>query len=163
MQSVRCADDESEPSAKACGSAHQIAKDARTLVPSRTTVNFLLDSLLLAVFVALMGTAAIVRFVFPSAATAGGWQLWGFRLDDWLGLEFFLVAVLTLLIAIHLMLHWTWICGVIANRCSRWRKRSIRFDEGSQTLLGVGLLILILNLLGLLTAVASLMIRSPGT
>jgi hypothetical protein len=60
------------------------------------------------------------------------------------------------------MLHWTWICGVIANRLSRWRKRSVRFDEGSQTLLGVGLLILILNLLGLFVAIASIMIQPPG-
>jgi len=162
MQSVRFADDEAEPNATACDSAHRVVKDARSALPSRTTVNFVLDSVLLVVFVALMGTTAILRFIFPSAAAASGWKLWGYVLDDWLGGEFVLVALLTFLIAIHLMLHWTWICGVIANRCSRWRKRNVRFDEGSQTLLGVGLLILILNLLGLFVAVASIMIQPPG-
>ncbi len=142
-------------------SAQRAARDMRSLVPTRTTVNFLLDSVLLVVFVALMGTAAIVRFVFPSAAAATGWKLWGYLLDDWLGLEFVLVALLTFLIAIHLMLHWTWICGVVANRFSRWKKRTVRLDEGNQTLLGVGLLILILNVLGLLVAVASIMIQGP--
>jgi hypothetical protein len=57
------------------------------------------------------------------------------------------------------MLHWSWVCGVIAARISRNKKAKI--DDGTQTLYGVGLLIVILNVLGLATAAAALMIRSP--
>jgi hypothetical protein len=126
---------------------------------SRTTVNFLLDSLLLVAFSILVWSAVIVRFVFPPAYDSRGWTLWDLSLDDWLSVQFAMVAVLALGVLIHVMLHWSWVCGVVASRVSRNKKGKI--DNGTQTLYGVGLLIVILNVLGLAIAAGALMIRSP--
>lgn len=127
---------------------------------SRTTVNFLLDSLLLVAFAILVWSAVIVRFVFPPAYDARGWTLWNLSFDDWLSVQFAMVAVLALGILIHVMLHWSWVCGVVASRVARPKKGKI--DNGAQTLYGVGLLIVILNVLGLAIAAGALMIHSPA-
>lgn len=127
---------------------------------SRTIINFLLDTVLLAAFATLIWTAVVVRFVFPPAYDAKGWSLWGYSLDQWLAIQFAMVATLTLGILLHVMLHWSWVCGVIASRITRDKRAKI--DSGTQTLYGVGLLIVILNVLGMAIAVAALTIRGPS-
>ena len=55
------------------------------------------------------------------------------------------------------MLHWSWVCGVLAARFLRrteGKKRTV--DDGTRTLWGVGLLILLLNVMGVGIAVAVL-------
>jgi hypothetical protein len=129
---------------------------------SRTLFNFWLDALMLCVFVLLVWTSTVVRFVFPPAITADNWRLWGRSLDEWMGFQFGLLCTMTLLVVLHLMLHWSWICGVIA---ARWlprhdgKKRAL--DDGTRTLWGVGLLILLLNLMGVGIAIAVLTVAGP--
>lgn len=129
---------------------------------SRTAVNFLLDFSLLLAFLGLIWNTAVLRFVFPPGSTSGGWRLWGWGYDDWAEMQFVLVCVLLLGVLLHVMLHWTWICGVIAARWP-WRKgtKAPRPDDGAQTLYGVGMIIAIVNGLGLLLAAAALSIRGP--
>jgi hypothetical protein len=126
---------------------------------SRTLLNFILDSLLLAAFGVLVWSAVVVRFVFPPGTSAAGWLLWGMSYDQWISLQFAMVAILALGVLIHVMLHWTWVCGVVAARLGRGRKTKL--DDGTQTLYGVGLLIVIFNLLGLAIAAAALSIQPP--
>jgi hypothetical protein len=126
---------------------------------SRTHVNFLLDSLLLTAFSLLVWSSVIVRFVFPPGTDARGWLLWRLTYDQWQTLQFAMVAVLALGVLIHVMLHWSWVCGVVATRLARDKKTKL--DDGTQTLYGVGLLIVILNFLGLAIAAAALSIRPP--
>lgn len=117
-------------------------------MPSRTALNFALDSALLLIFCGLAWTFALFRFVFPPACSAGGWTLWGLSYEDWASVHFFCFCLFALCILVHVMLHWSWVCGVIASRLSRWRARPIRWDDGTQTLLGVGLLIVLLHVVG---------------
>jgi hypothetical protein len=126
---------------------------------SRTAINFLLDALLLATFCALAFVAVIVRFVFPPGPDARGWLLWSMSYDQWSSVQFTILAVLALGILLHLMLHWSWICGVVMTRLTRDKKA--RLDDGTQTLYGVGLLIVVFNVLGLAIAAAALMIERP--
>jgi hypothetical protein len=128
---------------------------------SRTAINFLLDSALLAVFLTLAWVSVVVRFVFPAGTAAAGWMLWGYGYDDWSALQFALLCLLALGVLVHLMLHWSWVCGVVSNRLSRWRAKPERLDDGTQTLYGVGLLIVALNIMGLAIAAAALTIRIP--
>jgi hypothetical protein len=128
---------------------------------SRTAINFVLDTALLAVFLAIAWISVVLRFVFPAGTAAAGWRLWGRGFDDWSAAQFSLLCVLALGVLVHLMLHWSWVCGVVASRLSRWRGRPVRFDEGTQTLYGVGLLIVAVNVVGLLIAAAALSIRMP--
>jgi hypothetical protein len=126
---------------------------------SRTLVNFLLDAALLAVFVLLVWSSVVVRFVFPPGPSATGWKLWGYDFDQWAGLQFGLVATLLVGIVVHVMLHWSWVCGVLASRLSRDRKG--RVDEGLQTIYGVGLLIAVFIAIGVGVGAAVLAIHQP--
>lgn len=126
---------------------------------SRTLINFLLDAVLLVAFCTLAYAAVIVRFVFPAGPEAAGWSLWSLNYDQWANIQFALVAILALGILLHVMLHWSWVCGVLATRLAGDKKAKI--DDGSQTLYGVGLLIVLCNILGVAIAVAALSIRPP--
>jgi hypothetical protein len=121
-------------------------------------INLLLDAALLVVFVALCAAAVIVRFVFPPGPAAKGWTLWGLDYDAWSGIQFGLLAALTVGILVHVMLHWSWVCNVLANRLGG---RKARVDEGMQTIYGVGLMIILLNVIGIAVAAAKLMIQAP--
>ena len=126
---------------------------------SRTVLNFALDTGLLAIFVLLAWSSVVLRFVFPPGPAATGWRLWNLTYNDWASLQFALVAALALGILVHVMLHWTWVCGVVAKRCAR--SKGSKPDEGTQTLYGVGLLIVLVNILGMAIAAAALSIERP--
>lgn len=145
----------------AAGADRRPVAPTRRQTVSRTMVNFLLDAALLVIFLMLAWISVVLRFIFPAGTAATGWLLWGRGFDDWSAFQFSLVCVFALGILVHLMLHWSWICGVLTSRMSRWRGRPMRLDDGTQTLYGVGLLIAVLNVVGLLIASAALSIRAP--
>lgn len=122
-------------------------------------INLLLDAALLVAFTALCFVAVIVRFVFPPGPAADGWTLWGIDYDAWGGIQFALLATLAVGILVHVMLHWSWVCNVIASQLSG---RGARVDDGLQTIYGVGLLIGLLVAVGSALAVAVLTVRAPG-
>lgn len=126
---------------------------------SWTNLNFILDSALLVVFTGLVWSSAVVRFVFPSANESKGWQLWGLGLNEWMNIQFAILSLLALGVLVHVMLHWSWVCGVVTSRLSRGKRGKL--DEGVQTIYGVGLLIVILNILGLAIAAAAVAIQMP--
>ena len=123
-------------------------------------INLVLDAVLLVVFTALCFAAVVVRFVFPPGPAAKGWTLWGLDYDAWGGIQFGLLAALALGVLVHVMLHWSWVCNMLAGRFLRSRRG--RVDDGLQTIYGVGLLIVLLNLVGGAVAAAVLMVRGPG-
>lgn len=129
---------------------------------ARTMANFWLDALMLFVLVGTLWTATVVRFVFPPSVNAKEWLLWGWTVDQWIGLSYGFLSVFTFLIVVHLMLHWTWVCGVIA---ARWLPRvdgkKTTVDDGIRTLWGVGLLIALLGAMGFGLGVAVLTIQGP--
>ena len=125
-------------------------------------VNFWLDSALLVVFCGLLWVSCVIRFVFPPVIDSIGWTLWTADLDQWISIQFGLFCLLTLGILGHLMLHWTWVCGVLSNRLlplKDGKKRS--FDDGTRTIIGVGLMIPLLNVMGLGMVVAVLSVNNP--
>jgi hypothetical protein len=128
---------------------------------TRTDVNFCLDAILLLLFVALCTSSVIVEFVFPPGPRAEGWFLWGKSYSEWSRYRFAILAVMAVAVLLHLMLHWSWICGVVANRLGRKKESATARDDPSRTLWGVGLLIVILNVAGAVVATAALTIRSP--
>jgi hypothetical protein len=125
---------------------------------SRTVLNFLLDLMLLLAFLGLVCCAAILRFVFPPGPEARGWRLWGLTYDHWTSLQMGMVGLLALGVLVHVMLHWNWVCGVVASRV----RGKGRVDEGTQTLYGVGVLIFLLHIVGLVLAAAVLTVQPPS-
>jgi len=107
----------------------------------------------------LIWVTVVLRFVFPPGPDATGWTLWSCNYDQWNGIQFALLSLMGVAVLVHVMLHWTWVCGVITG----WlvKEKGGRRDDGSRTLWGVGLLIILLNLIGLAVAAAALMIQGP--
>lgn len=126
---------------------------------SRTLLNFVLDCCLLAAFVGVLAIAVVLRFVFPAPTQADAWSLWGMSYDDWSVVGFNATACFALLVLFHVMLHWSWVCGVVGQRFSKRLGRTVRIDEASQTVYGVGLLIVVLTVVGIVTAAAMFSIR----
>ena len=95
------------------------ARSGAAALMSRSVFNFLLDTVLLIAFFVFVWSAVIVRFVFPPGPDAKGWLLWGLDYDQWATIQFAMVAMLALGILLHVMLHWSWVCGILAARLSR--------------------------------------------
>jgi len=125
---------------------------------SRTLVNFWLDGLLAVIFVAMCIVAVIVQFVFPPGTAATGWSLWGLSFGQWCSVQFTLIAILSLGILVHVMLHWTWVCSVLTKRVLH---KSELPDDGIRTIYGVGLLIGILLMGAIAVGLSQWMIVSP--
>ena len=129
---------------------------------SNTVVNFWLDSFLLSMFLMLCWSTVIVRYVFPPPTKSEGWTLWGLDYLAWTDVQFVALAILAGGILLHVMLHWSWVCGVVGG----WaRKRQAtptpKQNTGTRTLWGVALLIAICNVVGLGITAAVLTIRGP--
>jgi hypothetical protein len=125
---------------------------------SRTLVNFWLDSLLLLVFALHSITAVIVQFVFPPGVAAKGWALWSMNYGQWCSVQFFFLSVLAFGILVHVMLHWSWVCGVIARKLFHQRDLP---DDGIRTVYGVGLLIVLLLSGAAIVGIAMMSIKMP--
>ncbi|QDT51808.1 hypothetical protein Pan258_59010 [Symmachiella dynata] len=125
---------------------------------SKTIFNFWLDTLLMVLFLCLAAVSAITQFVFPPPANANGWLLWGATYGHWLSIQFGILCALGLGILLHVMMHWGWVCGVISTKFSRSKKR---MDDGIQTIVGVGLLIVLLHIVGGFVFAAWVMIQKP--
>ncbi len=129
---------------------------------NRTLLNFWLDVVLLILFLTELWIAFVVRFLFPSPVAAAGWNLWGWGYDRWADLQFIVLALFGLAVLLHVMLHWTWICGVVTGRLmSRTNGKRRTWDDGIRTIYGVGFLVVLLNLLGVAFAAAALSVQGP--
>jgi hypothetical protein len=111
---------------------------------SKTVVNFWLDCLLLVMFLLLVWVSAVLWFLFPVGPAEQEWLLWGGDVEFWRGFQFGVLCAFAMGVVLHVMLHWSWICGVVArNLLGRPPSR----DAGTQTLIGVGVLLGILHLI----------------
>lgn len=114
-------------------------------------INFYLDVCLLLNFLVLMWVSAILQFVFPPGVNARGWRLWNADVVAWQNFQFETLCVLTAGITLHVMFHWSWICGVINRQVF---KRTVIQQNGSDTLIGVGLIAVIIHVLAIGVLVA---------
>ena len=111
----------------------------------RTDLNFSVDAAAFAVFVFMVVTGVILKFLLP----AGGGHsvtIWGLDRHGWGDVHFWLSVGFLAACAFHLCLHWKWIFAVL-----RGRPR-----EGSGMRLGLG----VLGLTALL-AIAAAPLLSP--
>jgi hypothetical protein len=89
--------------------------------PSRTLLNFVIDSLGLLLMLSMLCTGVIIRFVLPPGSSGRnggrGFSLWGMERHAWGDLHFWLAVSLVGLLLLHVALHWSWVCGL----WKRWR------------------------------------------
>lgn len=129
---------------------------------SRTAINFVIDAFLLVITVLLLFTTAVLRFVFPAPTSAAGWLLWGQDYNAWSNFQFIVTIIIGLALLLHIMMHWSWVCGVVITKLLKRPAREAKLDDGAQTLWGVGMLIVVVNILGLLVGAAYLTVQPPA-
>jgi len=143
-----------------------VAEPNRGLQPpnrwSRNDTNFWLDTALLIAFLFVLCTTAIAQLVFPSSADAAGWSLWGIDYSGWRMVQSVGIGAFAVLVVIHLILHWTWVCGIITSRLSRRLGRRVRVVEPMTTLYGVTFLAFCLFVIGAVFLVAEFRIVDNG-
>lgn len=108
-----------------------------------TIINFWLDVLLLILFMVQAWMFAVLHVVFPRGA-GSDWTIWGATPLDWSEALFLTFCVFAAAIVLHVMFHWAWICGVVATRLMR---RKAGKDDGTHTLIGVGLLVFLVHVI----------------
>jgi len=126
--------------------------------PSLSVVNFWLDATLLVLFSVQGLVSAILQFVFPDPTAAAGWTLWGLSFDQWHDVQFGSLCLLAFGVLIHVMMHWNWVCSVIATQIVRTRQRP---DGAMQTIYGVATLIVLLHVIAAGVIAAMLCVRRP--
>jgi hypothetical protein len=110
---------------------------------SMSLINFWLDAALLATVTFVGWVAVTMKIVFPAPTLAAGWTLWGLTYNQWHDLQFGSICFCALVILLHVMLHWNWVCNVIGAQILRLRRRP---DDGRQTIYGVVTLIVLFTL-----------------
>lgn len=137
-------------------------QDPRSKSPtvSKSIINFVLDAVLLVAAVFLLWVSVVMRMVFPTPTNADGWELWGLTYNRWHEVQFSALCLVALLVLEHLVLHWNWVCGIIATKFLRLKKRP---DEANQAVYGVATFItLLLTMLAGLAA-AMFAVKRPPT
>lgn len=147
-----------EPQPKAATDA---AYQPRPLPWTRNDTNFWLDTALLIVFLAVLAITGILQFVFPGPMKAADWSLWGYDYSAWQTVQSLSIGVFAVLVIVHLILHWAWVCGVISVRFSRHLGRRVRILEPMLTLYGVAFLALCLFSILAVVGLAEFQIVEP--
>jgi hypothetical protein len=125
---------------------------------SATLLNFWVDACLLTILSVVGWLSATLQVAFPAPTAAGGWKLWGLTYDQWRDIQFAALSFFAGGILLHLMLHWKWICSVIAAQILRSKTRP---DDGMQTIYGVATLIVILHIIAAGVVAAILCVQRP--
>ena len=108
---------------------------------TRTSTNFWLDVVSLIVMIGLAATGGLIHFVLP-AGSGHFYELCGWNRHDIGQVHFYLALAAVALLALHVLLHWNWICCVIAKMVGKTAP-----SQKSQTIWGITLLLLIAVLL----------------
>jgi len=121
---------------------------------SNNAINFIVDLFLLIAFMIVLTVTAIVQFILPDSSRATGWTLWSFNRTIWQRILAGSIAVFGLLVLLHLILHWGWVCSFVSSRLSKMLGRPVTVDESAKTIWGVATLIFVLTCIGTVLLVA---------
>lgn len=98
---------------------------------NRTIANLWLDLVALLLTIGLMLTGGIIHFVLPPG-TGHSLRLFGLGRHDYGEIHFWLAALALGVLVLHIVLHWSFVCGVVAKSFNKER-------PGSRQLLRWGL------------------------
>lgn len=122
-----------------------------------TIINFWLDVLLAVLFLVQGWILAVLHVVFPRGA-GPDWKVWSLSPLEWAEALSAVYCVFALAVVLHVMLHWAWICGVVSTRLLG---RKAGRDDGSQTLIGAVLIVVLIHLLMAGILAARMGLQSP--
>jgi hypothetical protein len=93
----------------------------RTQIMKRVTVNFIVDLVSFVDLLGLVFTGIIMKYILPPGTggcgrlLSGGWgrehirDLWSMSRHEWGRIHYCLALLFVALIAVHIILHWSWI------------------------------------------------------
>jgi len=123
-------------------------------------VNFALDSLALLVLLAVLWTRIVAFWIVPAPrAGVAPLGLWGLTHAGWDAVNFWLTMGFAVVILLHLIMHWTWIAQFVHQRVQRRTGLRTVLHSGTQTIYGVGFMIVIFMVTGGMLAVAAIVAR----
>lgn len=135
------------------------AKEASPRKTSATLLNFWLDVALGLAIVTVVWISAMMQIVFPSPTSAAGWVLWGLTYDQWRDAQFVALCIGVLLALEHVVLHWKWVCGVVATKILHLQRRP---DEGVQVMYGIATFVVIMLVLNAGIILAMFSVKRPA-
>jgi phosphotransferase system glucose/maltose/N-acetylglucosamine-specific IIC component len=108
----------------------------------RQILNFVIETAALAVMVAMLATGFLLKCVLPPGSRGGqDLQLWEMTRHAWGDVHFGLAVALLLPVLIHVVLHWAWVCALIARLAGATSPRGAAVAHWRQWRYGIGLLV----------------------
>jgi hypothetical protein len=90
-------------------------------VMKRHVLNFVIDLVTLVVMLGVTATGLLLRWILMPGSRGGrGLEFLGLGRRDWGDVHFWLSIALLVLVLVHVALHWTWVCALVAP----WTRRS---------------------------------------
>lgn len=108
----------------------------------RQILNFVIDSAALLVMLAMVATGFLLKWILPPGSRGGqGLRLWDMTRHDWGDLHFWLAVALCLLMLVHVLLHWSWVCTLVARLARGRSSGGAVVAHSKQWLCGISFLI----------------------
>jgi hypothetical protein len=82
---------------------------------SRLRMNILVDAVAFAAMLLLVATGILMRYVLPPGS-GRFLALWGMDRHGWGDIHFWIAVTLVTTVALHVVLHWSWVVGVVKGR-----------------------------------------------
>jgi hypothetical protein len=82
---------------------------------NKAKLNFIIDTVAFVAFALLASTGVLIRYVLP-AGSGHFANLWDLDRHDWGHVHFWIAVALMGTLALHLLLHWTWIVSMVKGR-----------------------------------------------
>ena len=79
----------------------------------RSVLNFAIDLVTFVVFLGLLDTGLLLRYVLPPGSGHNGIGVLGLTRHEWGAVHFWLSVFTVALIGVHIALHWRWICSIL--------------------------------------------------
>ncbi len=108
---------------------------------TRNALNFLVDVLSVLLFLWLLTTGTILRFILPPGS--GPRTLGGLRRHDWGSVHFWSAVGLVSILVVHVALHWQWVCTNILRYGSLGRSTGARGSKFARNAAGVVFLLVV--------------------
>lgn len=85
---------------------------------TRNMLNFIVDTIIAVLALSMVVTGLLLRWVLPPGS---GQQrtLWGLDRHGWGDVHWWLALLLVGMVVLHLVLHWRWVCTMVARVCRR--------------------------------------------
>jgi len=129
----------------------------------RHVLNFVIDLVTLVVMLGVTATGLLLRWILVPGSRGGrGLEFLGLGRRDWGDVHFWLSIALLVLVLVHVALHWTWVCALVAPWTRRSSSQRRVVTPAKQWLYGAGVLVVCCLMVGGFLWMASALTTREG-